>query len=72
MKVFQFIHAMLLLALVIGVPIAATTRAPQEEFSLTRALAQAGVAAAALLILLALNLGLARLWAKSRQRKGQP
>jgi hypothetical protein len=72
MKVFQFIHAMLLLALVIGVPIAATTRGPQEGFSPGRALAQAGLAAAVLLVLLVINLGLGRLWAKSRHRKGKP
>ena len=54
-----------------GLGIAGTARAPQEEFSLGRALAQAGLAAAALLVLLAINLGLGRLWAKSWHRKGK-
>lgn len=72
MKVFQTLHALLLLALVIGVPVAATTRLPGEGFSLGRALGQAGVTAAVLLALLAVNYGLARLCARTRDRKEQP
>ncbi|MFM1769954.1 MAG: hypothetical protein RJA22_2483 [Verrucomicrobiota bacterium] len=71
-KTFQLIHSMLLLAFVIGVPIAATTRGPHEDFNVRHALAQAGLAAAVLLTLLLLNMGLGRLWAWSQQRRRHP
>ena len=64
MKVFQFIHAMLMLALVIGLPIAAVTRGPNEDFSISRAVGHAGIAAAVIIVLLVLNFALARLCAR--------
>ena len=64
MKAFEFIHAILMLALVIGVPVAAATRGSHEEFSISRALGQAGVAAGVIVVLLVLNLLLKELFSR--------
>mgnify|MGYP006289507355 CR=1 FL=1 len=69
MKAFQHINAILILAIVVGVPVAATTRPPHEPFSIGRALARAGIAAAVLLVLLAGNCVLSRVFARHREDK---
>lgn len=63
-RVFQHINAILMLAFVIGIPVAATTRVGGEEFAIGRALGQAGLAAAIISLLLVLNYAVARLFAR--------
>ena len=69
MKVFRFIHVILMLALAIGLPIAAVTRGPNDDFSISRAFGHAGIAAAVIIILLVLNFALARLCARISANK---
>jgi hypothetical protein len=63
-RVFQHINSILMLAFVIGIPVAATTRAGIEEFAIGRALGQAGIAAAIISLLLVLNYAVAGLFAR--------
>jgi hypothetical protein len=69
MKLFEVIHLVLMLALLVGVPVAAATRSPGEPFSLVHALKQAGVTAGVVLLLLLANFTVARALSRSGQRK---
>lgn len=62
MKIFETIHLLLLAALVIGVPIAATTRLSGQDLMFSQAVKQAGVTVAVLGLLLVLNFFVARLF----------
>jgi hypothetical protein len=60
MRIFETIHLLLMAGLVFGVPIAGTSRPAGQEFSWNVALQQSGVAALILILLIGLNLVVAR------------
>jgi hypothetical protein len=60
-KTLDNIYIFLLAGLLFGVPVAATYRAPNHEFSVVQGLKQAGVVVAIFLVLLVLNILLARI-----------
>ena len=70
-RIFETIHLLLMAGLVFGVPIAGTSCPAGQEFSWNVALQQSGVAALILILLIALNLVVAR-WASRRFSRGSP
>jgi hypothetical protein len=69
MRVFETIHLLLIAGLVFGVPVAGATRPIGQEFSWSSALAQAGVVALILVVLLSLNFVAARLALRRASRR---
>lgn len=69
MKAFEVIQLILFAGLLIGVPVAATTRQPGESFSWVRSLTQAGVAAGFFVVLLAINFFAARIYCRIQERR---
>jgi hypothetical protein len=66
MKVFEFIQMVLIVAFVIGLPVAATSRPAGQRFELTQSLLQAAKVGAILLVLLGANFCANRLWLRFR------
>lgn len=69
MKIFETIYLVLLAALVIGVPIAATSRPAGESFSWLRALEQGGIVAGIVAVLFVCNLIAGRIYWRSTQHQ---
>ena len=70
MKVFETIHLILLAAFLFGVPVAATARVSGQAFSWLQGLKQAGIATGCILVLLILNMLVARAISRARGRDG--
>ena len=70
MKIFEVIHLLLIAGLVFGVPVAATTRPPGQEFSWMLSLKQAGIVTLVFVVLLALNFVVARLVSRRVSQRG--
>lgn len=65
MKILETIQLILMAGLVIGVPSAVAYRPPGREFSVMFALEMAGIVAAIFILLIALNILLAR-WFRAK------
>ena len=69
MKVFETIYLVLLVALVIGVPMAAASRPDGDSFSWLRALEQGGIVAGIVAVLFVCNLIAGRIYWRSKQNQ---
>ena len=69
MKVFEIVNYVLMAGLLFGVPVAASTRPPGQEFSWMQSLKQAGIATLIFAALLVLNFVVARVVARRASRK---
>jgi len=69
MKIFEIIHLILLGALFIGVPVAASTRPDGQQFSVFLALKQGAIVAGVILALLVCNFVLAQLASRAAQKR---